>query len=264
MAQSAEDAARSRRRRTARLIATVAVFAAWHLFALGPGRPAGIPTPWQTVVTTIEAARTGMYWMSILNTLVTALIGLALAALIGVPLGFLIGASRRVNLSSRLLVDFGRTIPPVALLPLILLLWGATRSMALMLVVLAAVWPLLIQATYAVQQVSPNLKQVGTAFQLTRGHRLRYIYAPSALPFLMTGLRVAATMSLLMAISAEFLGGADGLGRRLFQALQLNNAHAIFVYALTTAMLGLLVNYVILAVQSRVLHWHPSVRAARS
>lgn len=264
MAGSSSSGTRSRQRWIARGIATVLVFAAWHLFAIGPGSAAGIPTPWQTLLTTVELAQTGDYWRSIFSTLITAILGLALSAAVGIPLGFLIGSVRKVNLSSRLLVDFGRTIPPVALLPLVLLVLGATRSMALVLVLLAAVWPLLIQASYAAQQVSPNLKAVGKAFHLTKGHRLRYIYAPSTMPFLLTGFRVAATMSLLMAISAEFLGGADGLGQRLFQALQLNNAHTIFVYALTAAMLGLLLNQLLLVVQSKVLHWHPSVRAARN
>ena len=86
------------------------------------------------------------------------------------------------------------------------------------------------------QQVSPQLRQVSAAFHLTLGGpdprrstcRAR---CPSSRP----GLRIAATISLLLAISAEFLGGTDGIGRNLFNALTVNNPDKMFVYAFTAS-----------------------------
>lgn len=241
--------------------AAVAVaIALWHFFATGPGKASGVPAPWQTVTTAAEFVRDGDYWNSVGNTLVTTMVGLLLSVAVGIPLGLVNGASRKVAKSSQFLIDFGRTIPGVAVLPVVLLLFGGTRSMALVLVMFGAVWPLLVQATYAVQQVSPQLHQVGKAFHLTLPHRIRGIYVPSALPFLMTGLRIAMTISLLLSISAEFLGGTDGIGRELFNTLTVNNSDQMFVYAFTAAFLGIGLNFVLMAIQRRVLRWHPSQR----
>ncbi|WP_353952542.1 ABC transporter permease subunit [Knoellia sp. S7-12] len=232
----------------------------WHLFATGPGEAADVPTPWRTLVTAINMAQGSDYWTAVGNTLLTANLGLLLSVAVGVPLGLVNGASRKVTLSSQFVVDFGRTIPGIAILPLVLLLFGGTRTMALVLVMFGAVWPMLVQATYAVQQVSPQMRQVGAAFHLSTLDRIRAIYLPSAMPFLTTGLRIAATISLLLAISAEFLGGTDGIGRSLFNALTVNNPDEMFVYAFTAAFMGVGLNLVLLAAQRRLLWWHPSQR----
>lgn len=247
--------------RLGRQAAAIAIaLGVWHLFAIGPGKAADVPTPWQTLSTAVDMASGNDYWTAIGNTLLTANLGLLLSIAVGVPLGLINGSSRKVALSSQFVVDFGRTIPGIAILPLVLLLFGGTRSMALILVMFGAVWPMLVQATYAVQQVSPQMRQVGAAFHLTLWDRIRSIYLPSAMPFLTTGLRIAATISLLLAISAEFLGGTDGIGRNLFNALTVNNPDEMFVYAFTASFLGVALNLVLHAAQRQLLWWHPSQR----
>ncbi len=260
MARSEHPRASAGWRLTRQVAAVIIALVIWHLFAVGPGRAADVPTPRLTLTTAVEMARTGDYWTAVGNTLLTANLGLLLSILVGVPLGLINGSSRKVARSSQFVVDFGRTIPGVAILPLVLLLFGGTRAMALILVMFGAVWPMLVQSTYAVQQVSPQLRQVSAAFHLSLTDRIRTVYLPSAMPFLTTGLRIAATISLLLAISAEFLGGTDGLGRNLFNALTVNNPDEMFVYAFTASLLGVALNLILLAAQRRILWWHPSQR----
>lgn len=130
--------------------------------------------------------------------------GLGLSALIGVPAGLLIGSSLRATQSTRWIVDFFRSIPTIALLPLVLLLFGATSRMEITMIALSAVWPLLIQSVYAAKQVEPLHKWVFRVF------RISTVWVPSVALVVFTGLRLAATMALLMTISAEYLGGAPG------------------------------------------------------
>lgn len=232
----------------------------WTWFAQGPGAAAEFPTPWQTLVTALGLAGTGDYWSTVGQTLLTSVIGFLLSIAVGVPLGLVIGSSRRAQLSSQFLVDFGRTIPGIAILPILLLMFGNTRSMAVSLIVFGAVWPLLVQSTYAAQQVTPQMRQVARAFHLSTTERVRFIYVPSALPFLMTGLRIAATISLLLSITAEFLGQTDGIGRMLRQMYEIGDPGRMFVYMFTAALLGVVLNIVPVAIQGRVLWWHPSQR----
>lgn len=263
-------AARKRRTREQRaasiggkLLALAVVCLGWHLFVTGPGSSSGIPTPLELVDTGSTVIGTGRYWSAVGDTLITALIGFALAVVIGVPLGLINGTYRRVEQSTLFVIDFGRTIPGVAVLPLVLLLFGGTRTMAVVLVIFSAVWPILVQSSYAAQQLSSQMKQVARAFRLSPTTRIRDIYLPSAMPFLMTGLRISATISLLITISAEFLGGANGIGQRLYQALTVDDTQRMFVYVFTAGVLGICLNRLLVLAQSRVLWWHPSERVKK-
>jgi ABC-type nitrate/sulfonate/bicarbonate transport system permease component len=241
-------------------VALLIALVIWHVFARTGGSAAGVPTPVELVETGSDMVVTGDYWSAVGNTLASALIGFALSVLIGVPIGLLNGSFPAMERSTRFVIDFGRTIPGVAILPVVLLLFGSNRSMVLILVMFSAVWPMLVQATYAAQQLSPQMRQVATSFRLSRTSRIRDIYFPSALPFLMTGLRISATISLLITISSEFLGGAPGLGQRLYSTLTVNDNDRMFVYVVTAALLGVVLNWLLVAAQRRVLWWHPSER----
>ncbi|NPC97032.1 ABC transporter permease subunit [Nocardioides sp. zg-DK7169] len=203
---------------------------------------------------------TSSYWEAVGSTLVSAVIGFGLSVLIGVPLGLLIGTFKPMERSTTFVIDFGRTIPGVAILPVVLLLYGSTRTMVLILVMFSALWPILVQSMYAAQQLSPQVRQVAKSYRMDFRTRVRFIYVPSAMPFIMTGLRIAATISLLITISSEFLGGADGIGQRLFNSLSINDNDRMFVWVVTAALLGVLLNMLLGAAQRRVLWWHPSQR----
>lgn len=258
-APARRDSGRVRRGalRAAGIIGTLAL---WHLYALGPGEAASMPTPWEVAERIGELAQTSDYWSAIGSTLVLAACGLLTSIAVGVPLGLLNGLSPKITRSTQFIVDFFRTVPPIALVPLLLLVWGGTTTMALILITFGAMWPLLIQSTYAMGQVSPQLKQVAQAFHLTRRDQLRSIYLPSVLPFLMTGFRIAATLSLLLAIVAGFFGGVAGIGADLHHSLELSDPPTMFVYAVTAACLGVLLNGALSLLQNKVLWWHASVR----
>lgn len=235
----------------------------WHWFASTVGAASGVPTPVKLVQTAASMVVTADYWAAIGSTLTSALIGFALSVVIGVPLGLVIGSVRPIEKSTTFLIDFGRTLPGVAILPIVLLLYGSTRQMVLVLVIFSALWPILVQSMYAAQQLSPQVRQVAKSYRLTMGDRIRSVYIPSSMPFIMTGLRISATISLLISISSEFLGGANGLGQRLANMLIINDNDRLFVYVFTAALLGVLLNVILTAAQRRILWWHPSERGKR-
>jgi ABC-type nitrate/sulfonate/bicarbonate transport system permease component len=101
-------------------------------------------------------------------------------------------------------------------------------------------------------------------FRISTVDRLRYLWAPSVSLFVFTGLRLAATMALLMTISAEYIGGAAGLGLELSYMDQGLNRPEVFTYAITAGIIGLFINMIIIRVQRRLLWWHPIIRGERS
>ena len=246
-----------------KLIAIAVVLLLWQI-ASGSTTDGGLPTPVDVLQAFIGLFGTSTYWAAIGATLRSWAAGLALCVVIGVPVGLLIGTSLRASKSTRWIIDFCRTIPAIALLPLLLLLFGPTFRMTITMIVLAAIWPLLIQSMYAARQVEPLLKWVVKVFRISNMDRVRYLWAPSVSLYVFTGLRLAATMALLMTISAEYIGGAPGLGLELSAMEQVLNRPAVFAYAITAGIIGLLINTVIIRVQRRLLWWHPIIRGERS
>jgi ABC-type nitrate/sulfonate/bicarbonate transport system permease component len=248
-----------------KLVAIAVVLLLWQLLSMSPMVDSdSLPAPVTVFAALIGLWGTSAYWAALGNTLQVWAIGLALCAVIGIPAGLLIGVSVRATQSTRWVIDFFRTIPTIALLPLILLLFGATSRMEITMIVLAAVWPLLIQSMYAAKQVEPLLKWVVRVFRISTADRLRFLWAPSVTLLVSTGMRLAATMALLMTISAEYIGGAPGLGLELSHMEQAFKRPEVFAYAITAGLIGLLINTALVLFQRRVLWWHPIIRGERS
>lgn len=222
-----------------------------------------IPTPASAFASLATLLGGSEIWTAVRDTAMTWSVSLVICMAVGIPVGLAIGVSRFATNSTRLVVDFLRTIPPVALIPLFLLLYGPTRDMVIALVVSGAVWPLVVQSVYAAGQIEPQLKDVARSFGFSRRIRLLHVFLPSVLPFAMTGIRVAATISLLLTVTGELFGGAPGIGTQIQNALNGENQPQMYAYVLTAAALGLAVNATFHLVQQRVLRWHPSVRGGR-
>ncbi len=203
---------------------------------------------------------TAPFWSAVGDTLHTWGIGLTISLTIAVPIGVLLGSSHRAYRLVRVTIDFLRTIPPVAVLPLALLLYGATERMVLVLVVFGSVWPLLLQSMYGVHQVDPVSRDVARSYQFRRRELVFGVILPAAAPFIATGIRIAATVSLLLVVGAELLGGASGLGLSIALAQQSQQIPAMYAFVVVTAVLGLLLNLGLLRLERRILSWHSPYR----
>jgi ABC-type nitrate/sulfonate/bicarbonate transport system permease component len=260
-------AKRTRMRRTTsrsrvvwRIVVVLLSAVCWMAISTWLGR-AVVPSPVDVVVALGQLARSSTLWLAVWDTISTAVVGLAIAAAIGVPLGLLIGSSRFFDASTRLTVDFLRTIPAITLVPLLSLLLGPTSTMAAALIIFAAFWPIFLQAVYAVREVDPVLKDVGLSYQIPRGVRWTRVILPSAAPFLLTGLRVSSTIAILLAIAAELIGNAPGLGREIGLAQISAQNSTAYAYVAVAAILGVAINSLLRIAEQRLLFWHPSVRA---
>lgn len=248
-----------------KVTAIVIFLVLWHLLAVSPFVDRGaVPTPWEVCLAMFGLWGESSYWNAIGTTLSTWGIGLALCAIIGIPAGLLIGVSFRATLSTRWIIDFLRTIPTIALLPLLLLMFGATLRMEITMILLSALWPILIQSMYAVKQVEPLLKWVARVFRVSKMDRLRFLWAPSVLLLVSTGMRLGAITALLVTISAEYLGGAPGIGQQLSAMEEVLKRPEVFAYAVTAGILGMTLNSIIVRLQRRLLWWHPIIRGEKS
>jgi ABC-type nitrate/sulfonate/bicarbonate transport system permease component len=242
-----------------RLVALVVVVAAWQVAAtiLGPDTLPGVLTCLSAFG---QAFVTGTFWSAVGATALSTAIGMVIVVVIAVPLGAVIGSSHFVDRSSRVTIDVLRTIPPITLLPLILLLYGPTLVMSLVLVVYGAFWPMLLHSSYAIRDIEPVQRDVAAAFGFSTGVRWRKLVLPSMLPLVLVGVRISATIALLLSIAAEILGGSPGVGAQIGAAQVAGQATDAFVYVICAALLGIGINSLMRLIERQVIGWHPSIR----
>lgn len=200
------------------------------------------------------------FWTAMAQTMWGWGVGLGLAAALALPLGLLLGLMGAVRRSTSFVVEFLKPIPPVALIPLALLFWGPSLRMKLFLVVFGTLWPLMIQTSYGVLSVDPMAREMARSYGLSRGRVLKSVVLPSVLPFAATGLRIAASIALVIDIVSELVGGAPGLGKSIIDAQSDGALAKMYGYILFTGFLGLVVNLLFTAAERPLLRWHPSGR----
>jgi ABC-type nitrate/sulfonate/bicarbonate transport system permease component len=200
------------------------------------------------------------FWIAAWRTAESTLLGLAISVAIALPLGVALGLSRRAFRSTRFLVEFLKPIPVVAILPLVLLIYGTTLEMKLVLITFGTLWPLLIHVLYGVQSVDPVVASTARAFRLNLPQRLLRVVLPSAAPMIATGLRVSAVTALILSIVTELVGGAQGLGFEITRAQLGGNYARMYALVLVTGVIGLALNAALERPERRLLHWHAAYR----
>lgn len=200
------------------------------------------------------------FWRDVGDTMLSWAVGLLIAAVAGIVLGFLIGSSRFLERFTHSTIEFLRPVPSVALIPLAVLLFGTKMQSSLLLIVYAAFWQILLQVIYGAKDVDPVADSTARSYGLSRLQRVRHVVWPTALPYLMTGLRLAAAVALILAITAEMLIGAPGLGKQIALTRESGDTLSMYALILAAGLIGVVINLVARFVERRVLAWHTSVR----
>jgi ABC-type nitrate/sulfonate/bicarbonate transport system permease component len=205
---------------------------------------------------------THAFWAGFAHTVRGWALGLGIATVLAVPTGILLGSSTFANRAFRVPVEFLRPIPSAALIPLLFLTLGTTLRSEVFLAAFGAFWPLLVQTIYGVRDVDPVTSDTGRSFGLGRTERLYRITLPSAVPYIWTGLRIASTVALILAFTAELFMGTGGLGQRLNVADSFGLYDEVYAIALAIGFLGIGIHFALSALERRILRWHPSQRVS--
>jgi ABC-type nitrate/sulfonate/bicarbonate transport system permease component len=245
------------------LTSFILVIAVWTLVGvLGLVSASALPSPRAVFSEFASIVGTGEFWTAVTDTLRGAVVGLLAAIVVGIPLGLVTGTYAAAEQSSRLLVDVLRSFPVIALLPVFLLVLGSTPEMKATVVFIACVFPVFLQAQYGARGVEPMISETVRSYRIPRFLRFRKVILPSATPSIMTGLRLAATTSVLVAIGVEILTTLPGLGHMVTQEQQSGNSAAAYAYILTAGLIGFSINKVSEAMENRLLRWRPPTQTA--
>ena len=203
---------------------------------------------------------TAEFWQALGQTLRGWSIGLAIAMVAGVSLGIVLGSIPLLRAATNSTIEFLRPIPSVALIPLAVLLYGTDIRATLLLVVYAAFWQVLVQVLYGARDVDPVVRETARSYQFSAWTRVRTVIWPTALPYVLTGFRLAAAVALVLEVTGELIIGTPGIGNQIAVA-QTSGAYAtMYALVIVAGLVGVVVNVLARAVERRVLRWHPSVR----
>ncbi|MGY4928859.1 ABC transporter permease [Streptomyces sp. 900105755] len=202
----------------------------------------------------------GAFWSALGDTLTGWAVGLAVAVGAGIVAGVVLSVVPHLREATASTVEFLRPIPSVALFPLAILLYGTELRPVLLLVVYASFWQVLIQVMYGVQDVDPVAEETARSYGLGTWARVRHVLWPTALPYVMTGVRLAAAVALILTITAELVIGAPGLGQQIAVAQASQAVPDMYVLIVVTGLLGPVIDVGARSVERRALAWHRSVR----
>ncbi|MGO3394130.1 ABC transporter permease [Glutamicibacter arilaitensis] len=243
------------------LIGIVIFLGIWELVpALGIVEAAYLPPASEVLLTLFADLALTAFWVAVGETMLAWFIGLATAVLLALVLGLVIGMSSFLRRATNSTIEFLRPIPSVALIPLAVLLFGTKIESSLMLIIYACFWQVLIQVLYGVADVDNVAMQTARSYGFSRIQRIRDVIFPTMLPYLMTGIRLGAAVALILAITAELIIGAPGLGKEIQLAQSGGAIAGMYALIVATGLLGVAINLCMRIIEKRVLSWHASVR----
>lgn len=218
---------------------------------------AGFSRPSQVLAAFGELLGDGEFWGQIGYTLQEWMLALLLAAVAGMVVGGLMGAFTKVFVALQLPVEVFRVLPSVALGPILVLLLGSGMLPLSITVALVSVWPILLNTMYGVRATDPTAVHTARSFGLSSLAVFWKIKLPSALPFAFTGVRVAASMGLIVAVSCELLiGQGQGIGGFiLVRSAQAADLDIVYAATLAAGVLGVAVNLLFTVLDAKVFGW---------
>lgn len=198
------------------------------------------------------------------STLGAWALGVAIALVLGVALGLWMGLSPLAHEIGLPVVNLFRPIPSVCIIPLAILTMGQGLPMKLLLVSYAALWPIVINTVYGVHGVDPVSTDTAKCFGLSRRAILRRIVLPQAAPMIFTGLRISASIGLVVIVSAELLAAtSSGIGAYIFRISSSGgNLDSVIAGAAYAGLLGVLINGLLGALDRRWFGWSRAEEAA--
>jgi sulfonate transport system permease protein len=255
--------AEGRRRRlprgVERLVGVVLFFALWEVAARVGWISPKVLAPPSTVLTTGRSLLAdGTLGRALWASVQRVLWGLGVGIPIGAALALVAGLTRLGDDLVDANVQMLRFVPIIGLEPLLILWLGIGETAKVSLIVLGVAFPVYVNTYAAVRSVDPHLLEVGRVLGLSRWGRLRRIVLPGSLPGFLVGVRLATAVAWLLLVFAEQINATSGLGYLMVRAQTFFQSDVIVVCLVVYAVLGLLTDAGVRAIERRALRWQVS------
>jgi ABC-type nitrate/sulfonate/bicarbonate transport system permease component len=242
--------------RWAGLLALAAALGFWQLIgSLALVNPLFLPTPLGISRALYRLAESGALWQHVSASLLRILSGWALGTASGIVVGFAIGLWRIARSIGITFVSALFPIPKIAVLPLLILWLGIGEQPKIATIALGVFFSTTISVYSGVDAVPRNLIRMAQSFDVPFPLIVRRVIWPGALPSILAGLRITASVALMLVVSAEMIGAETGIGTFVLQAGNLMQTDQLMAGILMLSLFGLAVGRLISMLEARLLHW---------
>lgn len=237
-----------------RLISLVTMLTLWQIVGSNID-PILFTTPIAVAKAAVAMIASGELWQYLAPSLLVFVYGLALASVAGITIGLALARYRVLDAAFDMYITFLYSTPTVALVPLIVL-WAGYDTMAKVIILfLFAFFPLVINTYQGVKNVDHKLLEVGKAFRCSERQLWTNIIIPAALPFIVTGLRLAVGRGLIGMVLADLYTAISGIGYLIVRTASTFQIDRMFVPIVTLGILGLLSTALLRLLEKKVAPW---------
>lgn len=265
-AEASEEQARARavaaerRRRTQihnlviRLVSLAIALSLWQLTGSNID-PVLFTTPTKVAVAAVDMVLSGELWSYLWPSLIVLGIGLCLAIIFGTMIGLLLARFHILDVGVMVYITFLYSIPSVALVPLIVLWAGYETTAKVTILFLFAFFPMVINTYQGVKNVDPKLIEVGRAFRCSERQLWANIVLPGALPFIVTGIRLAVGRGMIGMVLADLYTAISGIGYLIVRTASTFQVDKMFVPIVTLGLLGVTLTAILRMAERWVAPW---------
>lgn len=230
----------------------------WAAVALGFANPVLLPPPSSVIDAIVEMVLDGSIFIHVAVSLGRAFVGFLIATAIAVPLGISIGRIAWVAAVTNPWIEAFRPVPPIALLPLVVMWFGIGETSKLAVICYGAMFPILINTVHGVRTIDNSLLRAARALGASSRQIFWLVVLPAAVPSIVTGLRLGASMAMLVLVAAEMLGSTSGLGWLIMDSREHFFPDRIMVGIVALGVIGYALNHGLLMLERRIVRWRPS------
>ena len=242
--------------RYAGVLALAAIIALWQLAgSLSLINPVFLPTPLAIARATIQLASSGALWQHLAYSVMRIGAGWVIGTVAGILVGFAIGLSTLARNVGITFISALFPIPKIALLPLLILWLGIGEEPKVATIALGVFFSTAISVYSGVDAVPRNLIRMAQSFNVPFFAIVRRVVWPGALPSILAGFRISASIALLLVVSAEMIGAEYGIGAFVLQAGNLMQTDQLLAGVLILSLFGLAVGWLISRLEKRLLRW---------
>jgi sulfonate transport system permease protein len=224
-----------------------------------------MPAPINVVTAFWDKASSGELFTDIGVSAARAISGLLVGGLIGFSLGLANGLSKLTYTVTDTTLQMIRTVPNLALIPLVILWFGIGEEAKLFLTALGVFFPIYLNTLHGVRTVDPQLIEMGRVYGMRGWTLFRKVIFPGALPSIFVGLRFSLGIMWLTLIVSETLSASSGIGHMASQAREFMLTDVVVLALVVYALLGKLADLIAKSLERATLRWHPAYQTpARS
>ena len=235
-------------------ILPIVILVIWYIITSGLHlvKPYILPSPIDVCYSAIHSLSSGSLIENTINTLIKVFSGLILASVIAIHLGILIGRNQTLEELTSFVISILRLFPPVAWIPFSILWFGIGSVPAVFIIFMGCVFPILVYTIDGVKRTDKVLVESAQTLGADDWNVLKRVVLPSALPYVVSGLKVGIGIALMCTISAEMIGSSSGLGYMILTATNLFDTGTTVVGMLVIGIIGLIFDYVFTKAQDRI------------